>query len=119
MLTYEYMLTTLKFWRNILATTVIEMEAQLLALLSITIVQTEMSVIHGNKENAGKRQLTSGAGRKHRVPLLDFFLTGIRKSWIKGLKIFLLASLTKLFFCRENSILAVFLELLMKGDAKS
>lgn len=101
MLTYENMLTTLNFWRNILATRVTEMEAPLLALLSIATAQTEMSVIHGNKEDAGKRHLTSGAGRKHRVPLLDFFLTGIRKSWIKGLKIFLVASLTKLFLYRK------------------
>lgn len=74
------------------------MEAPLPALLSTAIVQPEMSTIHGNNEDAGKRQLTSGAGRKHRVPLLDLFVTDIRKSGIKGLEIFPLVSLVKLQF---------------------
>lgn len=75
------------------------MEALLLALLSIATVQySEMSKIQGKKEDAGKRELTLGAGRKRRVPLLDLFVTSIRKSWIKGLEIFLLASLAELQF---------------------
>lgn len=40
------------------------MESLLLALLSIATVQLEMTMIHGNNKDAGKRQVTSGAGRK-------------------------------------------------------
>jgi len=78
------------------------MEALLLAFLSIATVQPEVSTIHGNNEDAGNRQVTSGADRRHRVPLLDLFVTDIRESWIKGLEIFLLASLIKLQFLKRK-----------------
>lgn len=76
-------------------------------------MQPNMPMIHRN-DDAGKRQLTSGASGRQRVPLLDLLVIDFRKSRIKGLEIFPLAALQKLNFCGQNSIIPLFFELLLK-----
>lgn len=63
------------------------------------------------------QEATHKEGRKHRVPFLDLLVINI-KQWIKGLEIFLLEFLVKFCIYRQNSILALFFQLITEWPAK-